>query len=42
MHVNYIYSNALTMAADGDFVLGGLKAEMHSHFCLVLSAYIED
>jgi len=27
MHVNYIYSNALTMAADGDCVLDGLKAK---------------
>lgn len=31
MHVNYIYSNALTMAAYGDCVPDGLK-RMYSHF----------
>lgn len=32
MHVNGIYSNALTMAVYGDGVLDGLKAEICSSF----------
>lgn len=34
MHINGIYSNALTMTVYGDSVLDGLKAEIRCSFLL--------